>query len=83
MMSTQTCRIATHQERALPVLDAAHIYPYSQGGVHSPANGLMKLEHEKLVWEESLERRFRRKAPEVDLLDVLSGGCGTGTSRSP
>jgi putative restriction endonuclease len=29
------------RERTLPVLDAAHIHPYSKGGAHSPANGIL------------------------------------------
>jgi predicted restriction endonuclease len=28
-------------ERTLPVLDAAHIKPYDQGGPHDPRNGLL------------------------------------------
>jgi putative restriction endonuclease len=34
-------RCAVTRERTLPVLDAAHIHPYSQGGPHSPVNGLL------------------------------------------
>jgi putative restriction endonuclease len=34
-------RCAMTRERTLPVLEAAHIHPYSQGGVHSSANGIL------------------------------------------
>jgi putative restriction endonuclease len=34
-------RCAVTGERTLPVLDAAHIRPYSEGGEHSVANGLL------------------------------------------
>ena len=34
-------RCAVTQERVLPALDAAHIKPFSQGGEHSIANGLL------------------------------------------
>ena len=34
-------RCAVTGERTLPVLDAAHIHPYSEGGPHSVSNGLL------------------------------------------
>jgi putative restriction endonuclease len=34
-------RCAVTSERTLPVLDAAHIRPYSEGGAHSVSNGLL------------------------------------------
>jgi putative restriction endonuclease len=34
-------RCAVTGERTLPVLDAAHIRPYSDGGEHSVSNGLL------------------------------------------
>ena len=34
-------RCAVTQERTLPALEAAHIRPYSDGGEHSPRNGLL------------------------------------------
>jgi putative restriction endonuclease len=34
-------RCAMTRERTLPVLDAAHIHPYSLGGPHLPANGIL------------------------------------------
>ncbi len=34
-------RCAVTNERTLPALDAAHIRPYSQGGLHVPSNGLL------------------------------------------
>jgi len=34
-------RCAVTGERTLPALDAAHIRPYSEGGGHSPRNGLL------------------------------------------
>jgi hypothetical protein len=34
----------------------------------------MEFEQEQFTGQESLERSFRRRTPEVDLLDVLSGG---------
>lgn len=34
-------RCAVTGERTLPVLQAAHIRPYSEGGPHDPANGLL------------------------------------------
>ena len=34
-------RCAVTRERTLPALDAAHIYPYSEGGTHEPKNGLL------------------------------------------
>ena len=34
-------RCAVTQERTLPVLEAAHIRPYSQGGQHEVSNGLL------------------------------------------
>jgi len=34
-------RCAVTQERTLPALDAAHIQPYSDGGVHETRNGLL------------------------------------------
>lgn len=34
-------RCAVTQERALPVLEAAHIRPYSEGGEHSLTNGIL------------------------------------------
>lgn len=34
-------RCAVTQERTLPVLDAAHIRPYRDGGKHEPPNGLL------------------------------------------
>ena len=34
-------RCAVTQERTLPVLDAAHIRPYGDGGKHEPPNGLL------------------------------------------
>ncbi len=34
-------RCAVTGERTLPVLDAAHIHPYSEGGVHRVSNGLL------------------------------------------
>jgi putative restriction endonuclease len=35
----RACAVTT--EHSLPVLQAAHIQPYSQGGPHDPANGLL------------------------------------------
>jgi putative restriction endonuclease len=35
------CRCAMSAERTLPVLEAAHIRPYSRGGEHSLTNGLL------------------------------------------
>ena len=34
-------RCAVTQERTLPALDAAHIRPYAEGGVHDVSNGLL------------------------------------------
>jgi putative restriction endonuclease len=34
-------RCAITGERTLPVLEAAHIKPYSSGGPHAPENGLL------------------------------------------
>lgn len=34
-------RCAITKERTLPVLEAAHIKPYSQGGKHDPSNGIL------------------------------------------
>lgn len=34
-------RCAVTRERTLPVLDAAHIIPYGEGGSHDPANGIL------------------------------------------
>ena len=34
-------RCAVTQERTLPALDAAHIRPYAEGGMHEVANGLL------------------------------------------
>lgn len=34
-------RCAMTSERTLPALEAAHIRPYSEGGEHSPSNGLL------------------------------------------
>ena len=34
-------RCAVTGERTLPILDAAHIKPWSQGGEHSPGNGIL------------------------------------------
>lgn len=34
-------RCAVTQERALPVLEAAHVIPYAAGGEHSLENGLL------------------------------------------
>lgn len=34
-------RCAVTRERTLPVLEAAHIRPYSEGGQHEPQNGLL------------------------------------------
>ena len=34
-------RCAITQERTLPALDAAHIFPYGEGGKHEPTNGLL------------------------------------------
>lgn len=34
-------RCAVTRERTLPALEAAHIRPYSQGGDHAPANGIL------------------------------------------
>jgi putative restriction endonuclease len=34
-------RCAVTQERTLPALEAAHIRPYSDGGVHEAKNGLL------------------------------------------
>jgi len=34
-------RCAITGERTLPVLEAAHIKPYSSGGPHEPENGLL------------------------------------------
>ncbi len=34
-------RCAVTKERTLPVLEAAHIKPYSQGGSHDPSNGIL------------------------------------------
>ena len=34
-------RCAVTQERTLPALDAAHIRPYSKGGIHEARNGLL------------------------------------------
>ena len=34
-------RCAVTRERTLPALDAAHIKPYSKGGVHEATNGLL------------------------------------------
>jgi putative restriction endonuclease len=34
-------RCAVTRERTLPVLDAAHIIPYGEGGSHNPANGIL------------------------------------------
>ena len=34
-------RCAVTRERTLPVLDAAHIIPYGEGGSHEPANGIL------------------------------------------
>jgi putative restriction endonuclease len=34
-------RCTMTRERTVPVLDAAHIHPYSLGGPHSPANGIL------------------------------------------
>jgi putative restriction endonuclease len=34
-------RCAVTQERTLPALDAAHIRPYAEGGIHEVTNGLL------------------------------------------
>lgn len=34
-------RCAVTRERTLPVLDAAHIIPYGEGGTHQPSNGIL------------------------------------------
>lgn len=34
-------RCAVTRERTLPVLDAAHIIPYGEGGTHDPSNGIL------------------------------------------
>jgi putative restriction endonuclease len=34
-------RCAVTQEKTLPALDAAHIKPYAEGGLHEPSNGLL------------------------------------------
>ncbi|WP_237251773.1 HNH endonuclease [Thioalkalivibrio nitratireducens] len=34
-------RCAVTQERTLPALEAAHIRPYADGGVHEASNGLL------------------------------------------
>jgi len=34
-------RCAVTRERTLPALDAAHIRPYAEGGIHDPTNGLL------------------------------------------
>jgi putative restriction endonuclease len=34
-------RCAITQERTLPALDAAHVRPYAEGGVHDVTNGLL------------------------------------------
>jgi putative restriction endonuclease len=34
-------RCAITRERTLPVLEAAHIKPYSEGGIHDLPNGLL------------------------------------------
>ena len=40
----------TDSERTLPVLEAAHIKPYSSGGPHEPENGLLlRSDRKRLV----------------------------------